>query len=73
MPVEHAVNLISSLHFETDTINTWKKGIERALKNYIPDGTKPKKGKTCTECGSDSLVYQEGCLICQSCGYSKCG
>jgi ribonucleoside-diphosphate reductase alpha chain len=73
MPVQHAVNLISSLHFETDTINTWKKGIERALKNYIPDGTKAKKGKICTECGSDSLVYQEGCLICQSCGYSKCG
>jgi len=73
MPVQHAVNLISSLHFETDTINTWKKGIERALKNYIPDGTKAKKGKVCTECGSDSLVYQEGCLICQSCGFSKCG
>lgn len=73
MPVQHAVNLISSLHFETDTINTWKKGIERALKNYIPDGTKAKKGKICTECGSESLVYQEGCLICQSCGYSKCG
>ncbi len=73
MPVEHAVNLISSLQFGTDTINTWKKGIERALKMYIPDGTKAKKGKICTECGSDTLVYQEGCLICQSCGYSKCG
>ncbi len=73
MPIEHTVNLISSLHFETDSINTWKKGIERALKTYIPDGTKAKKGSICTECGSDTLVYQEGCLICQSCGFSKCG
>ncbi|NPA44164.1 MAG: adenosylcobalamin-dependent ribonucleoside-diphosphate reductase [Chlorobi bacterium] len=73
MPIQHTVNLISSLHFESDSINTWKKGIERALKNYIPDGTKAKKGQVCTECGSDSLVYQEGCLICQSCGFSKCG
>ncbi len=73
MPVEHAVNLISSLHFETDTINTWKKGIERALKHYIPNGTKAKNGAVCQECGADSLVYEEGCLKCQSCGYSKCG
>lgn len=73
MPVQHAVNLISSLHFGTDTINTWKKGIERALKMYIPDGTKAKEGRKCSECGSVSLVYQEGCLLCQSCGYSKCG
>ncbi|MCF6367018.1 MAG: adenosylcobalamin-dependent ribonucleoside-diphosphate reductase [Bacteroidales bacterium] len=73
MPVQHTVNLISSLQFGSGSINTWKKGIERALKNYIPDGTKAKKGKICAECGSDSLVYQEGCLICQSCGFSKCG
>ncbi len=73
MPVLHAVNLISSLHFENDTINTWKTGIERALKHYIPDGTKAKTGQTCKECGSNNLVYQEGCLTCQSCGYSKCG
>lgn len=73
MPIQHTVNLISSLHFESDSINTWKKGIERALKTYIPDGTKAKKGQVCTECGSDTLVYQEGCLICQSCGFSKCG
>ena len=73
MPIQHTVNLISSLHFESDSINTWKKGIERALKMYIPDGTKAKKGQVCTECGSDTLVYQEGCLICQSCGFSKCG
>ncbi len=73
MPVQHTVNLISSLQFGGGTINTWKKGIERALKNYIPDGTKAKKGQVCTECGSDTLTYQEGCLICQSCGFSKCG
>jgi ribonucleoside-diphosphate reductase alpha chain len=73
MPVQHAVNLISSLHFENDTINTWKKGIERALKHYIPDGTKAKKGQVCGECGTTNLIYQEGCLICTSCGYSKCG
>jgi len=73
MPVQHAVNLISSLHFETDTINTWKNGIVRALKHYIPDGTKVKKGTVCSECGADALVYEEGCLKCTSCGYSKCG
>jgi len=73
MPIQHTVNLISSLHFGSDSINTWKKGIERALKTYIPDGTLAKKGSICTECGSDTLVYQEGCLICQSCGFSKCG
>lgn len=73
MPMQHAVKLISSLHFHSETINTWKKGIERALKKYIPDGTKAIKGAICTECGSESLIYQEGCLTCQSCGYSKCG
>ncbi len=73
MPIQHAVNLISSLHLNSETINTWKNGVERALKKYIPDGTKAKSGKKCTECGSDALVYQEGCLICQTCGHSKCG
>ncbi len=73
MPMLHAVKLISSLHFQSEAINSWKKGIERALKVYIPDGTTASKGQACTECGSDSLVYQEGCLTCQNCGYSKCG
>ncbi len=73
MPIENAVDLISSLHLDSETINTWKKGVERALKRYIPDGTKPKAGKKCENCGSESLIYQEGCLICQSCGSSKCG
>ncbi len=73
MPIESAVELISSLHLDSETINTWKKGVERALKKYIPDGTKAKAGKKCENCGSESLIYQEGCLICQSCGSSKCG
>ncbi len=73
MPIENAVNLVSSLHLDSETINTWKNGVERALKKYIPDGTKAKSGQKCESCGSKTLVYQEGCLICQSCGSSKCG
>lgn len=73
MPVQHTVNLISSLQLNSESINTWKNGVERALKRYIPNGTKAKTNVKCTECGSDELIYQEGCLICQSCGHSKCG
>ncbi|MBN2481258.1 MAG: adenosylcobalamin-dependent ribonucleoside-diphosphate reductase [Bacteroidales bacterium] len=73
MPIPDVVNLVSSLRLDSDTINTWKNGVERALRKYIPNGTKPKKGKTCPECGSDNLVYQEGCLVCTSCGASRCG
>jgi ribonucleoside-diphosphate reductase alpha chain len=73
MPITDVVNLISSLRLDNETINTWNAGVERALRKYIPDGTKAKTGKKCTECGSESLVYQEGCLICKSCGNSKCG
>jgi ribonucleoside-diphosphate reductase alpha chain len=73
MPIINVVNLISSLQLDNDTINTWKNGVERALRKYIPNDTKAKKGKTCTSCGSDSLIYQEGCLKCTSCGSSKCG
>lgn len=73
MPLHSAVNLVSNLNFEKDTINTWKVGVERALKKFIPDGTKVE-GKKCPQCGdSDGLVYKEGCLTCKSCGYSKCG
>jgi ribonucleoside-diphosphate reductase alpha chain len=72
MPLEHAVHLISSLQINNDSINTWKKGVTRTLKRYIEDGTKAKKGAICIECGSDELVYQEGCLICTKCGHSKC-
>ena len=72
MPIADVVNLVSSLTVDSDTINTWKNGVVRALKKYIPDGTKAPKSK-CSECGSESVVYQEGCLTCTSCGHSKCG
>ncbi|PIE86334.1 MAG: ribonucleoside-diphosphate reductase, adenosylcobalamin-dependent [Bacteroidia bacterium] len=73
MPIINAVNLISSLHLDSHAINTWKNGVERALRRYIPDGTKAKSGVKCKNCGSEPLVYQEGCLICKSCGASECG
>ncbi|MFC2152238.1 adenosylcobalamin-dependent ribonucleoside-diphosphate reductase [Bacteroidota bacterium] len=73
MPIPDVVHLVQSLRLDSETINTWKNGVERALKRYIPDGTKPKMGTKCNECGSESVVYQEGCLICQDCGHSKCG
>ncbi|MEE4197982.1 MAG: adenosylcobalamin-dependent ribonucleoside-diphosphate reductase [Bacteroidales bacterium] len=73
MPIPDVVGLVASLRLDSETINTWKNGVERALKRYIPNGTKPKAGTKCTECGSETLVYQEGCLICQDCGHSKCG
>jgi ribonucleoside-diphosphate reductase alpha chain len=73
MPIADVVNLISSLVLDSDTINTWKNGVERALRKYIPNDTRAKKGKVCGECGSATLIYQEGCLKCTSCGSSKCG
>lgn len=72
MPIEGVVNLVSGLQLDSENINTWKNGVERALKKYIPNGTKAK-GMKCADCGSDHIIYQEGCLICQSCGTSKCG
>ncbi|MBN1951567.1 MAG: adenosylcobalamin-dependent ribonucleoside-diphosphate reductase [Bacteroidales bacterium] len=73
MPIPDIVRLVTSLHLDSDTINTWKNGVERALKRYIPNGTKVKKGAKCPECGSESLIYTEGCLSCTNCGSSKCG
>lgn len=73
MPIADVVRLVISLHLDSDNINTWRNGVERALKRYIPNGTKVKKGSKCQECGSDSLIYQEGCLLCTNCGSSKCG
>ena len=70
MPIADVVTLIQSLNLDSESINNWKNGVERALKKYIPNGTKAK-GKC--ECGSDNLVYEEGCLICKDCGSSKCG
>lgn len=72
MPIDDVINLVSGLQLDNENINNWKNGVERALKKYIPNGTKAKKGH-CENCNSDNLTYQEGCLICQDCGSSKCG
>ncbi|MGB5989674.1 MAG: adenosylcobalamin-dependent ribonucleoside-diphosphate reductase [Marinifilaceae bacterium] len=72
MPVEQVVKLISGLQFDSESISTWKNGVERSLKKYISDGTKAS-GIKCENCGADSVIYQEGCLICTDCGSSKCG
>ena len=71
MPIEKVVELIKSLQLDSESINTWKNGVNRALKKYIQDGTKAEKS-TCDNCGSDELVYEEGCLNCKNCGASKC-
>lgn len=71
MPIQDVVTLVQSLKLDSESINNWKNGVERALKKYIPNGTKAKG--TCGECGSHNLVYEEGCLICKDCGTSKCG
>jgi ribonucleoside-diphosphate reductase alpha chain len=72
MPVEHVIKLVASLQLESESINTWKVGVERALKKYVSDGTEAT-GQKCPNCGHESLVYQEGCLICKDCGSSRCG
>ena len=72
MPIEQAIKLVSSLQLDSESINTWKNGVERALKKYIQDGTEAR-GKKCPNCGNETLIYQEGCLICTSCGSSRCG
>ncbi|EGG55546.1 ribonucleoside-diphosphate reductase, adenosylcobalamin-dependent [Paraprevotella xylaniphila YIT 11841] len=72
MPLDHVIKLVGSLQLESQSINTWKNGVERALKKYITDGTEAK-GMKCPNCGHESLVYQEGCLICKHCGASRCG
>lgn len=72
MPIDRVINLVSSLQLKDESINTWKNGVERALKKYIDDGTEAK-GKKCPVCGHETLVYQEGCLICKYCGASRCG
>lgn len=72
MPIDHVIKLVGSLQLKDESINTWKNGVERALKKYIVDGTKAS-GQTCPVCGQETLVYQEGCLICTNCGASRCG
>ena len=72
MPIDHVIKLVSSLQLKDQSINTWKNGVERALKKYMEDGT-AAKGLVCPSCGQETLVYQEGCLICKNCGASRCG
>lgn len=72
MPIDQVLKLVGGLELDNKSINTWKMGVERALKKYLPNGT-AVKGQCCPNCGQESLVYQEGCLICTSCGTSKCG
>ena len=72
MPIDLCMKLIGSLDLGSENINNWKNGVERALKKYVQDGT-AVKGEKCSVCGSESLVYQEGCLICKNCGSSRCG
>ena len=72
MPIDKVVDLISSLQLDSESINTWKNGVSRALKRYIVDGTEVR-GQKCSNCNSDNLIYQEGCLTCSDCGSSKCG
>uniref|UniRef100_UPI00272B0910 adenosylcobalamin-dependent ribonucleoside-diphosphate reductase n=1 Tax=uncultured Muribaculum sp. TaxID=1918613 RepID=UPI00272B0910 len=72
MPIDQVLKLVGTLELDSQSINTWKMGVERALKKYLPNGTKAN-GQKCPICGNDTLIYQEGCLICTSCGTSKCG
>ena len=72
MPIEQVIKLVGSLQLDSENINTWKNGVERALKKYVQDGTEAR-GVKCPNCGNETLVYQEGCLICKTCGSSRCG
>lgn len=72
MPIDKIVDLINSLQLDSESINTWKNGVVRALKRYVEDGTKAN-GQKCSNCNSEQLIYQEGCLTCKDCGSSKCG
>ncbi|MDE5969024.1 MAG: ribonucleoside-diphosphate reductase, adenosylcobalamin-dependent, partial [Muribaculaceae bacterium] len=72
MPIDQVLKLVSGLELDSQSINTWKMGVERALKKYIPNGHKAS-GQRCPNCGQETLIYQEGCLICTNCGTSKCG
>ena len=72
MPIDNVIRLVGSLQLKNESINTWKNGVERALKKYLTDGTQAN-GQTCPNCGQETLVYQEGCLICTNCGASRCG
>ena len=72
MPIDQVIKLVQGMELNNESINTWKNGVERALKKYLPNGTEAK-GQKCPNCGHETLVYQEGCLICTNCGASRCG
>ena len=72
MPIDQVIKLVQGMELNSESINTWKTGVERALKKYLPNGTEVK-GQRCPNCGLETLVYQEGCLICTNCGASRCG
>ncbi len=72
MPIDQVIKLVQGMELNSESINTWKNGVERALKKYLPNGMEAK-GQKCPNCGLESLIYQEGCLICTNCGASKCG
>lgn len=72
MPIDQVIKLVQGMELNNESINTWKNGVERALKKYLPNGMEAK-GQTCPNCGLETLIYQEGCLICTNCGASKCG
>ena len=72
MPIDQVLKLVGGLELDSTSINTWKNGVERTLKKYMPNGA-PASGQRCPNCGAETLVYQEGCLICKNCGTSKCG
>ena len=72
MPIDQVIKLVQGMELNNESISTWKNGVERALKKYLPNGT-VAKGQTCPNCGQETLVYQEGCLICTNCGASRCG
>ena len=72
MPIDQVIKLVQGMELNNESINTWKNGVERALKKYLLNGTEAK-GQKCPNCGHETLVYQEGCLICTNCGASRCG
>jgi ribonucleoside-diphosphate reductase alpha chain len=72
MPIDQVVKLVQGMELDNESINTWKNGVERALKKFVPNG-ETAKGQLCPNCNQETLIYQEGCLICTSCGTSKCG
>jgi len=72
MPIDQVIKLVQGMDLKDESINTWKNGVERALKKYLPNGTEAK-GQKCPNCGHETLIYQEGCLICTNCGASRCG